>query len=84
MKRRKRLTVRDAAENGSKQMLFDFEQAYDYFLSAKKSEGLREKTLIRGWNSHGGTGFIAICYMYNYAYSCTILVFYSSFATPSF
>ncbi|EOV9525130.1 tyrosine-type recombinase/integrase [Bacillus cytotoxicus] len=28
---------------------FDFQQAYDYFLSAKKSEGLREKTLI----SHG-------------------------------
>lgn len=25
---------------------FDFQQAYDYFLSAKKSEGLREKTII--------------------------------------
>ncbi|MGG3210973.1 tyrosine-type recombinase/integrase [Geobacillus stearothermophilus] len=48
MKRRKRLTVRDATENGSKQTLFDFDfqQAYDYFISAKKSEGLREKTLI--------------------------------------
>lgn len=45
--KRKRISVRKVSENSEENLYdFDFQQAYDYFLSAKKSEGLREKTLI--------------------------------------
>ncbi|CAG9611819.1 Tyrosine recombinase XerC [Bacillus rhizoplanae] len=45
--KRKRISVRKVSENNEKNLYdFDFQQAYDYFLSAKKSEGLRETTLI--------------------------------------
>ena len=42
--KRKRLTSRTVNEE-SRTAYFTFEQAYDYFLSSKKSEGLRQPTL---------------------------------------
>ena len=42
--KRKRLTSRTVAEE-SRTVFFTFEQAYEYFLSSKKSEGLRKPTL---------------------------------------
>lgn len=46
--KKRRLTLRAVSQESSSEELFDFDfqQAYDYFLSSKKSEGLRDKTLI--------------------------------------
>ncbi|GAB6464614.1 hypothetical protein ACTFOZ_00565 [Bacillus cereus group sp. MYBK71-2] len=46
MKKRRISTRNVEAIKENKLYDFDFQQAYDYFLSAKKSEGLREKTII--------------------------------------
>jgi integrase/recombinase XerD len=45
---KKRITLRNSTENNKKEKSFslDFQQAYEFFLSAKKAEGLRDKTLI--------------------------------------
>ncbi|MEM5686606.1 hypothetical protein AAHB49_06350 [Bacillus cereus] len=45
MKKRRISTRNVEAIKENKLYDFDFQQAYDYFLSAKKSEGLREKRL---------------------------------------
>ncbi|OIK13261.1 hypothetical protein BIV60_14315 [Bacillus sp. MUM 116] len=48
--KRKRLTSR-AANEESNSVTFTFEQAYEFFLSSKKAEGLRKPTLI-GYKEH--------------------------------
>ncbi|WP_459501476.1 hypothetical protein [Bacillus sp. C1] len=45
MKKRRISTRNVETLKETKTYEFDFQQAYDYFLSAKKSEGLREKTI---------------------------------------
>lgn len=46
--KRKRIALRDVGVNDEKLSKYNFAlaQAYEYFVSAKKSEGLREKTLV--------------------------------------
>lgn len=43
--KRKRITSRTVSEE-SNSVIFTFDQAYEYFLSSKKAEGLRKPTLI--------------------------------------
>jgi integrase/recombinase XerD len=48
--KRKRITSRTVNEESSS-TIFTFEQAYEYFLSSKKAEGLRKPTLV-GYHEH--------------------------------
>lgn len=52
-KKRKRVTQRQVDEQSKKPLSLSFEQAYEYFYSSKKAEGLREPTLI-SYKEHFG------------------------------
>jgi integrase/recombinase XerD len=49
--KRKRLTSRTINEYNSSGVIFTFDQAYEYFLSSKKAEGLRKPT-ITSYHEH--------------------------------
>lgn len=49
--KKKRLTNRNVNENKGNNSNFTFQQAFDYFLSSKKAEGLRKPTFT-SYNEH--------------------------------